>query len=442
MGDNCLEPVGCWQGAHKGKPPAFTHSPPKGRKFKSPLTPSVRTEGTFFPTGEPATKPHVGPRCPWGNSWCPLQGVPLPLSASGPWHMSVITGPGRWPPEPCPERAGSRGAQDAGLWALWGAGWADSPHPAPLRQPKHPRLDVGPARLWAARLDASRVWMLCDSREWEGRLDLDRTEESLPGGRKGFRSPVPRAVDALVTFGFHRAAPEASSEDAFTGPRLSWRKQSFPAASGIHRALSCARVGEEEQIAGRSGGPRFSGHTPRPLSSCPAPSLGLKLLTERSRVESPRPCAPPRERTPHEPGSPWPEEPNLGTSRDSGSSAVRARVLAAGRADSVPAPPAPGGRPCVLLSRIPWPPTRRPGSSSRRSLCGRGQRREGWASRSGDRILYPCGRLPGAPGAPLCPASFFHAEAARRAAPWAAASREGGRDGGAPRDRQEEKGSK
>ena len=189
MGNNCFEPVGCWQGAHKGKPPVFIHSPSNGRKLQSPLTPSVRTEGTFFPTEEPATKPHVGPRRPWGNSRCPLQGAPLGSSVR-PAHARAHRAR---PPAArgLPGACGTRGAQDAGLWAPWGAGWADSPRPAPSRQPKHPRLDVGPARLWAARRDASKIWMLCDSREWEGRLDLDRTEESLPGGRRGFR-----AVDA------------------------------------------------------------------------------------------------------------------------------------------------------------------------------------------------------------------------------------------------------
>lgn len=145
-------------------------------------------------------------------------------------------------------------------------------------------------------------------------------------------------------------------EDALAGPRLSWRKQSFSGRLWNTPRLFLSPGQGEGQIAGRSGGPRFSGHTPRPLSSCLAPSSALQLLTEGSCVKSPRPCAPPRERTPHDPGSPRPEEPNLGTSRDSGSSAVRARVQAAGRGDSAPAPPAPGGRPCVLLSASRGPP--------------------------------------------------------------------------------------
>lgn len=357
----------------------FTHSPPNGRQFKSPLMPSVRTEGTFFPPGEPATKPHVGPRCPWGNSRCPLQGTPVRSSVLPPAHVSdhrARAPAARGLPGACGGPGGTGCRPLSSLGRRLG-GSPPLPRPAPSRRPKDHSTrvwmwDQGGSGLPA--LDASRIWMLCDSREWEGRLDLDRTEESLPGGLRGFRSPVPRAVDALVTFGFHRAAPEASSEDALAAAFL--EEAEFSGRLWNTPRLFLSPGQGEEQITGRSGGPRFSGHTSRPLNSCPAPSSGLQLLTERSCVESPRPCAPPRERTPHEPGSPWPEEPNLGALRDSGSSAVRARIPAAGRGDSVPAPLAPGGRPCVLLSRILWPPTGDPGAhpAGRSAAEGRGGR--------------------------------------------------------------------
>lgn len=211
----------------------FTHSPPNGRQFKFPPTPSVRTKGTFFPPGESATKPHVGPRCPWGNHRCPLQGAPLRSSVLPPAHVSDHRAR---PPAtrvlPGAFGCGPLGSLDRGLGGF--------PRPA-----RSPRPEDHSTRVWMwdqggaglPALDASRIWMLCDSWEWEERLNLDRTEESLPGGSRGFRSPVPRAVDALVTLAStarlrRRLSKTPSPGRGFPGG------SSFSAASGIHRSFS------------------------------------------------------------------------------------------------------------------------------------------------------------------------------------------------------------
>lgn len=171
VGDNCVEPVGCWQGAHKGQPPVFTHSPPKGRQFKSPLMPSVRTEGTFFPPGEPATKPHVGPRCPWGNSRCPLQGAPVRSSVLPPAHVSdhrARPPAARGLPGACGGPGGT-GCRPLGSLGRRLGGFPPPRSVAPSRRPEDHSTRVW---IWdqggsgPPALDASRIWMLCDSREW------------------------------------------------------------------------------------------------------------------------------------------------------------------------------------------------------------------------------------------------------------------------------------
>lgn len=60
-----------------------------------------------------------------------------------------------------------------------------------------------------------------------------------------------------------------------------------------------------------------------PLRSYQATSSGLTLPTERSRMESPWPCAP-RGRGAAQARSRWPEVPNAGASRDCGSVAAQA----------------------------------------------------------------------------------------------------------------------
>lgn len=239
VGDNCLEPVGCWQGAHRGKPPVFTHSPPNGRQFKFLLTPSVRTEGTFFPPGESATKPHMGPRCPWGNHRCPLQGAPLRSSVLPPAHVSDHRArpPGA---RVLPGAFGAREAQDAGLWALWTAGWADSP--APPGRASLKTIVPAPGCGTRAALGCP-PWMPqefgCSATPGSGeRLDLDRTEESLPGGSRGSRSRVPRAADALVTLASTARLRRRLWKTPSPGRGFPGGSRVFPAASGIHRAFS------------------------------------------------------------------------------------------------------------------------------------------------------------------------------------------------------------
>lgn len=84
-------------------------------------------------------------------------------------NTSAILGPRRGPPEVCAERTG---LQDAGLSRPRDAGWADSA--APARKPEKRASGCGTGAAAGARpppsayglpaLDASRIWMLCDSK--------------------------------------------------------------------------------------------------------------------------------------------------------------------------------------------------------------------------------------------------------------------------------------
>lgn len=180
------------------------------------------------------------------------------------------------------------------------------PRPARSRRPEDHSTrswmwDQGGAGLPA--LDASRIWMLCDSWEWEERLDLDRTEESLPGGSRGFRSPVPHAADALVTLASTARLRRRLSKTPSPG-------RSFPGGSRVFRPpLEYTALFPEPGAGGGADRgaqwrtPILWPHTP-PTELLPGPELGSPAphrgelrqvptaLRSSSRKDSARPRVP------------------------------------------------------------------------------------------------------------------------------------------------------
>lgn len=121
--------------------------------------------------------------------------------------------------------------------------------------------------------------MLC------GSLDLERTGALLgrERGRSGAPSCGPR--DALATARPPRAAPEASSEGAFPGLRLSSRKQRFPAAARL------PTLGAGASAAGCGTGHRAPRHAPTlPAASLPRPELGSPAPGQAELLRPPAPA--------------------------------------------------------------------------------------------------------------------------------------------------------